>query len=288
MMFKWPPPKSKVSLSVVIPSSNLSVYKDLKLKTRLVGELARVLAVFRVETVAIYKDPESNEEDHELLVKIMRYLLIPPYLRIKVQSFDKYLKFAGLLPPLSLYTHNPENRPVDIGDIRFGLVLNEFGVVDIGWTRPCRLVNYDRIKRGDIILVEVVSIDPLTCHIVRNSHIYSGYSVSNITNEDDLLRFINRHDMIVNTSKDGIPIHSIFSDREAIRKVSNARSICLLFGNPRKDFNELARALPRIDMTLNFIPYQGTLTVRTPEAIIASLAILNALLNCFTIESSTT
>jgi len=277
-VFKWPPPKSRVSLSIVIPSSNLSLYKDLKLKTRLVGELARVLAVFRVSTVAVYKDPESSEEDYQLLVRIMKYLLIPPYLRIKVQGFDKYLKFAGLLPPLSLYTHNPENRPVDVGDVRFGVVLNEFGVVDIGWNRPCRLVNYSGIKRGDIVLVEVVSVDPLICHTVRNSPIYSGYSVSSVTSEDDLLKFVNTHDVVINTSKDGIPVHNVFSDHEALRKISNARSICLLFGNPRKDFNELVKALPRIDMTLNFIPHQGTLTVRTPEAIIASLAILNVLL----------
>jgi len=276
-VFEWPPPKLPIQLSVVIPSSNLSIYKDLKLKTRLVGELARALAVFRVGTIAIYRDPESSKEDHLLLTKIMKYLLIPPYLRIKVQGIDKHLRFVGLLPPLSLYTHNPENRPVNIGDIRFGLVLNEFGMVDIGWSRPCRLADYSKLKRGNVVLIEVISVDPLVCRTAENPSFYAGYSVLGITNESNLLKFVNSHSIVINTSKNGVPLHSITSNHELLRKLSSTRSICLLFGNPRKDFNELVKASPRIDMTVNFIPHQGTLTVRTSEAIIASLAVLNAL-----------
>jgi predicted SPOUT superfamily RNA methylase MTH1 len=54
--------------------------------------------------------------------------------------------------------------------------------------------------------------------------------------------------------------------------------VCLLFGNPRKDLDEIIGGGLRVDLTVNFIPYQGVLSVRTLEAVTASLAVLNLLL----------
>lgn len=274
MVFKWPPPRGHSSIAVVVPSSNLALYKDLRLKTRIAGEYVRALAVFRVSVLAVFKDPDASEEDHRLFLKVSRYMLIPPYLRVKVESLDRELRFAGLLPPLTIYPHNPENRCPAVGDVRYGLVLNEYGLVDIGWKRPCRLSDAGRAKPGEVKLVRVKSTDPLICHDVSDPPFYVGYRVVDLSDLVKLKDFLRSCGLVVNTSKVG---KCILKDRETVEKVLSARSICLLFGNPKKDFDELINGDVRIDMTINFIPNQGTLTVRTHEALISSLAILNAL-----------
>lgn len=277
-MFKWPPPKGRISTAVVVPSSNLALYKDLRLKTRLAGEYARALTVFRVPTLAIFRDPDATEEDHCLFLKVSKYMLIPPYLRVKAESLDRDLRFAGFLPPLTVYPHNPENRHVSAGDFRFGLVLNEYGLIDIGWKRPCRLSGVKPVKPGEIKLIRVESTDPLICHEVSDPPIYAGYKVVDLADGGKLKDFLKGYDLVINTSKTGKYIHHILGDREATSKINSARSLCLLFGNPKKDFDELVGESIRVDLTINFIPNQGALTVRTYEALVSSLAILNVIL----------
>lgn len=274
-MFKWPPPRRHSSIAVVVPSSNLSLYRDWRLKTRLAGEYVRALAVFRVSAVGIFRDPDASEEDHRLFLKVSRYMLIPPYLRVKVEPLDRDLRFAGLLPPLTIYPHNPESRRPSVGDVRYGLVLNEYGQVDIGWKRPCRLADAGRARPGEVMLVEVESSDPLVCRDVIDPPIYAGYRVVDLSGPAKLKDFLGGCGLVVNTSKTG---RCALENRETLESMLRAKSICLLFGNPRRDFDELIDGDVRIDVTLNFVPNQGTLTVRTHEALISSLAILNALL----------
>jgi len=280
-VFKWPPPLGRHSVAVVIPSSNLVLYKELRLKTRLAGDYIRALAVFRVSTLAVFKDPDSTVEDHNLFLKISRYMLVPPYLRVKTEVLSEDLRFAGLLPPLTIYPHNPESRQVASGDIRFGLVLSEHGLVDIGWERPCRLLDVYYARPGDIKLVKLESTEPLLCREVSEPPIYAGYRVVNLTDRASLTDFLEHYDLVINTSKKGVLVHNVLKDREILNKIGGAKSICLLFGNPRKDFDELVGEDVRKDLVINFIPGQGTLTVRTYEALISSLAILNVLLEIY-------
>ncbi|MCX8184293.1 MAG: putative RNA uridine N3 methyltransferase [Sulfolobales archaeon] len=277
-MFKWPPPRRRTSIAVVIPSSNLSLYRDLRLKTRVIGEIARALSVFRVSALGVFRDPDSASGDHRLLLKISKYMLVPPYLRVKTYSLDRDLRFVGLLPPLAIYPHNPENRPIAAGDIRFGLIVSELGLVDVGFEKLCRLVEARHVRPGKIVLVRVNSVDPLICSEILDSHIYTGYNVVNIPNWKKLRRFLKTHDFVINTSKKGRPLNHILEREDFLQKLRNTRSICLLFGNPEKDFDELIEVDLKIDITVNFIPHQGTLTVRTYEALISTLTILNTLL----------
>ncbi|MEM0065904.1 MAG: putative RNA uridine N3 methyltransferase [Sulfolobales archaeon] len=280
-MSRWPPPRGPHSVAVVIPSSNIALYKDLRLKTRMVGDYVRALAVFRVSTLAIFKDPDSTIEDYNLFIKISRYMLVPPYLRIKTEALSEDLRFAGILPPLTIYPHNPEGRQIVAGDVRFGLVLSEHGLVDIGWEKPCRLLDVYYARPGDIKLVKLESTEPLLCREVIDPPIYAGYRVVNLADSDSLTDFLKHYDLVINTSKTGVNVLNILEDREILNRIGSARSICLLFGNPKKDFDELAGKNVKTDLILNFIPNQGTLTVRTYEALVASLAILNLLLEIY-------
>jgi hypothetical protein len=64
--------------------------------------------------------------------------------------------------------------------------------------------------------------------------------------------------------------------------LAEARNVLVAFGSPRKGLMEMATRrgleLDQIfDYTVNTIPDQGTETVRTEEAISATLALFNAL-----------
>lgn len=269
---------SGVRVGLVIPSSNLSVYPDVRFKTRLAGEFARVASIFRVSSIAVFRDPDSEESDHRLFVKVLRYMLIPPYLRLRVWKLDPELRYAGLLPPLNIYPHNPEGRAPEIGDVRYGLVLDERGAVEVGWNKPCRLVEPLSTKVGSVDLFEVVSLEPFLCRKVSRASIYVGYEVIELGNTRDLTSYVEGFQLVINTSKRGVAFSKVLSDPDSVRRFTAARSLCLLFGNPKRDLDEIVGSEIRIDLTVNFIPYQGVLSVRTLEAVTASLAVLNLLI----------
>jgi len=276
--FLWPPPASRVRVGLVIPSSNLSLYPDVRFKTRLAGEFARVASIFRVSSLAVFRDPDAEESDHRLFVKVLKYMLVPPYLRLRVYRLDPELRYAGSLPPLNIYPHNPEGRAPEVGDVRYGLVLDEHGAVEVGWRRPCRLVEPSGTRVGSVDLFEVVSLEPFLCRRASGAGIYVGYEVVELNSAKDLASFVEGFQLVVNTSKRGVAFSKVLSDPGSVRRFSTTSSLCLLFGNPKKDLDEIAGRGLRIDLTVNFIPHQGVLSVRTLEAVAASLAALNLLL----------
>jgi len=86
--------------------------------------------------------------------------------------------------------------------------------------------------------------------------------------------------LVVATSRKGDLIQDI--SQRFIEKMHDARKLILLFGSQKEGLFEIAkregRKLPDIsDLIINFVPYQGTKTVRTEEAIFATLSIVNYL-----------
>jgi len=121
--------------------------------------------------------------------------------------------------------------------------------------------------------------DPVEVAIANPREIkdYWGYSVSTansfrqaIENDD--------WDMRIATSKKGSPLGRV--SKEITSRLKEASSVLLVFGSPSKGLIEIARdestRLEEItDFVVNFVPNQGTETVRTEEAVLASLAIMN-------------
>ena len=68
------------------------------------------------------------------------------------------------------------------------------------------------------------------------------------------------------------------------KKWSTAQHILVAFGAPSRGLHEIAKEEGAkleaiVDFVVNTIPEQGTATVRTEEALLASLAILNVQFN---------
>ncbi|EEA06799.1 uncharacterized protein CMU_014750 [Cryptosporidium muris RN66] len=117
--FKGTP--SKCTVSVALPSSIISNAQSLELKAYLVGQIARILAIFGIDEIVVYEDKYKNIVDNserqsdyigfncsrsmEFFVKNLRYLETPQYLRKSLFKFEADLKFAGLQNPIDAPHH---------------------------------------------------------------------------------------------------------------------------------------------------------------------------------------
>ena len=260
-----------------MPSSIVSTEPSDDEKVRELSRLARALAVFRVDEVVV-ASIKDYEDDARLADLILSYVVTPPYLRRVIYPLKPELRFAGLTKPLAIYTHNPSNEPPRRGQIREGIVTRSWGMrakAYVGLRNECLVQSSRELSPGWRILVRIESVNPLKCVEVSRDDIeeYTGYVVSVV--DHDHVKKALRGCFTVNATKRGAPV----TDKRIVEKVVSgwrgAGSINILFGDPRHDFDELVNIKPGLNV--NFIPEQGTLTVRSVEAVWATLSILNYL-----------
>jgi len=212
----------------------------------------------------------------------------PQYLRKRLFGMMPQLRYAGIIPPLRTPNHPLTRKQKELrhGEYRDGVVIaSQAGqsLVELGVERPIRL-NEDRSPIGERITLRVrrtnlgvgferVSAPP--------SEIYWGYRVND--SKPNLGRLVKGlcFDLVVATSRNGKPItETLAKFRNDWR---NAQRVLIAVGSPREGLNEiLAREGLILEdvahVILNTIPFQGTESVRTEEALYATLAVLNAMI----------
>jgi len=210
----------------------------------------------------------------------------PQYLRRRLFKIRPELRYVGILPPLRTPHHPTESREkaLKIGEYREGVVVSsdDKGVhVDIGVERSVLIPNvYLKVnsrvtvkirEKGERLIGEIVDSDELKT--------YWGYKI----NVSDLpLSSIlkdRRYNLVIATSRHGDPVTKI------IDKISDlwrrSKRVLVAFGSPTQGLQEILRQEhvkleEAADFVVNTIPNQGVKTVRTEEAIYATLAIFNA------------
>jgi len=107
---------------------------------------------------------------------------------------------------------------------------------------------------------------------------YWGYTVTSEQKTFTKMLENRNFDLTVATSRYGV----LFNDvaKEMAQKWKEAHTILLAFGSPTKGLSEMAKQeglnlTDAVDFAVNTIPAQATETVRTEEALLASLAIFN-------------
>jgi methyltransferase len=277
-------PRRPQWLSVALPSSFTKDIPHLREKTGRVGLIARSLAIFRVDEVLIYNDEPAKNSDTEgrLLEKLLAYQETPQYLRRAIFKQDPDLQFSGVLPPLRMPSHPNFGEP-RIGEIREGLVIESGpkSIVNAGLTAPVEIAS--RLNPRDRVTIRLVRTSPsLRGELVEPTRlpIYWGFRVTRTKLTLGKLIGSRRQDMKISTSRRGKLIRDIL-DELSIRWKS-ARLPLVLFGSPSEGVPEIL-AKERVDLTkmvdfnLNMIPNQAVETVRTEEAVLATLSILNLL-----------
>jgi predicted SPOUT superfamily RNA methylase MTH1 len=273
--------------SIAVPASVVSDVPHLREKTSKIGLIGRAAAIFRVDEIVVYPDdPRASQvADTHLIATLLAYMETPQYLRKRLFKLEPELRYAGILPPLRT-PHHPLNRrtsDLEIGEYREGVTsanTKEGATVDIGVEQPALIPNL-QLPIGRRITLRVTEVDRrVEAELANRGEIpeYWGYMVTVEKNTLGKLVKNRGFNLVVATSKHGVP----FSDvaREIAEKFRRAKTILVAFGAPTQGLYEIVRSeglnLDDVaDFVVNTIPMQGAETVRTEEAIIASLAILN-------------
>ena len=269
----------KNELSIFIPNSFLSESKDLKIRTYKVGILSRALAIFQADNVVIYNDNQVNDEDAEIdgkfIAEVLEYMNTPQYLRKKVFPIRPELKHVGILPPLRT-PHHPVNNQPDVGDYRQGFTVkrNKKGTfVDIGMDDLAFCKEQLTVKRIFDFKITKIAKKEVIVTPDKPDDIYWGYNVvSSNKSLKNSLKLI-KPNLVVETTRYGDYIDSIFDELK--HKVDECKSIAILFGGPYSSITEDV-SNPNWDLfKVNTIPGQGTETVSTEEAVVATLSLFN-------------
>ncbi len=284
---------SRKKLAIAIPASVISDTPHLREKTSKIGLIGRAAAVFRVDEIIVYPDSAGKgkqRSETDLITLLLAYLETPQYLRKRLFKLDSRLQFAGILPPLRT-PHHPLDRKAQnlkVGEYREGVTLSrtkEGMFVDIGVEQPALLrekqwtldkrLTLQIVKAGDRVEVQAANRDEIPS--------YWGYTTNVETHSFKKLVENGKYDLTIATSKIGAKFVDVAE--EITEKWKKADYTLVAFGAPVRglheivgdecaDLNEIA------DFVVNMIPEQGTETVRTEEALFASLAILNLQFSC--------
>ncbi len=277
-------------LSIAIPASVVSDTPHLREKTSKVGLIGRTAAIFRVGEIIIYPDGplEKLAGEMNLIATLLAYIETPQYLRKRLFKLEPQLQYAGILPPLRTPHHPLDRRSRDlkVGEYREGVVLSrikEGALIDIGVEKPA-LARNAQLVVGKRVTVRIVNGgEHLEAELANRDEVsaYWGYRVT--VEERSLGRMLKARDfrLTIGTSKYGVPFAQIAG--RIAEKWGQVGNVLVAFGAPAAGLNEIVAqegfSLDDIvDFVVNTIPMQGTETVRTEEALIASLAVLNVAL----------
>jgi hypothetical protein len=281
----------KKKLAIAIPGSTVSDTPHLREKTAKVGLIGRAAAIFRVDEIIVYPDnsKENQARDLDFIAFLLNYLETPQYLRKKLFKLDPRLQFAGILPPLRT-PHHPlsgKTRDLEAGEYREGLVSSKAKdslLVDIGVEQPAILRETTHAV-GDRLTLQVVNVgEHIEVQTVNRDdvEVYWGFKVRVENRPFGQLVTAGGFDLTIATARLGVSFREV-ADKIGV-KWSSAHHVLVAFGAPSRGLHEIvkdegARLEAIVDFVVNTIPQQGTETVRTEEALLATLAIFNARFN---------
>jgi len=279
-----------MTLSVLVPSSLVREAEDKREATRKLGYVARAATVFRADRLVVFHDVDGERHWGGGFVEVvLRYAATPPYLRKDAWGTRDELEYAGVLPPLrvSSRTGSGPERP---GSLQEGIV-TEVGPdgrvrVNCALQHPISLLLPDgmEVSEGERVAIRISSREPVRARIVDEP--LPGFEIRRA----DLSEALARPDagLRIGTSRHGT---SLSVDRLADIVGHSDGDMTVAFGAPGRGLpaildvpvEDVAAADdtagdtdvepgPGFDLWLNTIPRQGSETVRTEEAMFASLA----------------
>jgi hypothetical protein len=249
--------------------------------------VARAASIYGVDNIYIYPDPLVRDPNsRRIIVKILRYMSMAPYLRRKFFRLDRDLEYVGMLPPLRTPLHK-EKLPLhklSLPEYREGIVISSRrnkSIIDVGLDKD--VVVNTKLQKGTNVIVKITKISANYMHGViverEDVPIYTGYRVVNVKTKLPTLLGEYEGELIL-TSRKGKPIYDMVDD---IKNVS-AERLAIVFGGPSYGLFEIleyyeASPYSFTNKVINFVPNQMVATIRMEEAVIISLSITSYILN---------
>jgi methyltransferase len=278
------PPKRPQFLSVALPASFTKDVPHLREKTARVGAVGRALAIFRVNEVLIYTDDLDKDslKEGRLFQKLLSYQETPQYLRRTIFRTEPDLQYVGVLPPLRLPSHPGYEEPRS-GLVKEALVVEKGNESKVDGGFKTLVTVHAKLEKFARVTVQVTRVQPnVEAEVVDSSRlpIYWRFRVTRA--ESTLGQLIRRKQgtLIISTSRKGRNVLEAMDDLRA--KWQSSLRAMILFGSPNQGVPEILANdgfdVDKVcDFNLNMIPDQGVETVRTEEALVSTLSIINAM-----------
>jgi predicted SPOUT superfamily RNA methylase MTH1 len=300
-----------MTLTVCIPSSVVREARSKRAATQKLGRIARAAVVFRVDRLVVFPD-RGAEGRHggEFVATVLEYAATPPYLRKEVWGERPELESVGVLPPLRVAGTGSGSN--DSESSRQGIVTevgpDERVRVNCGLQHPISLLVPPRMEasEGERVTVRISSREPVRARITAEPP--PGFAVrradlgTTLDWPDAGVRIgASRHGKALSAARLGPLTERIERDGATVAFGAPERGLPEILGvetaavadteatvtadgsGNGADGNEAdagaendSSDLPGgFDRWLDTIPGQGTETVRTEEALFATLACCN-------------
>jgi predicted SPOUT superfamily RNA methylase MTH1 len=280
-----------MTVTILVPSSLVRETRDKREATRKLGYVARAATVFRTDRLVVYPDSAGEQRwDGGFVRTVLAYAATPPYLRKEVWGRRDELEYVGVLPPLRAVTQTGSESNGS-GSLRQGIV-TEVGSdgrvrVNCGLQHPISLVVPPdmSVDEGERVTIRVSSRRPLRARIIDEP--LSGLSVERAELKAVLARpdagfriASSRYGEVLTTSQLG-DLRPQLDGGYTVTFGAPKRGLPKILGVDPNDIDAWADTSDdepdrsRFDLWLNTVPNQGSETVRTEEAMFATLACLN-------------
>jgi len=257
-------------LIVALPST-FTCIENRKLRTYLIGKLARYLAIFKVTHVFIYYDPDPRFNSHGLgkyITKVLKHCITPPYLKKYATPYKSEYREFGLLHPLQIKSHL-EKRPT--GQFNWGVVNKNLELIFFRGSKLLKSkINKEELKSKGYSLnlpqLVVLKNYKLCSPLELGRKYYLGFWV----------RYFNKglKEVIEFSKANFKPLFVIATSRQGkfvfelknIIKTQLRKNWMVLFGGHHRGLLQLGKK-EWYDIIINLFKDQETKTIRTEEAI---------------------
>ncbi|WP_330632337.1 RNA methyltransferase [Halocatena halophila] len=287
--------------TVLVPSSLVRETRDKREATRKLGYVARAATVFRIDRLVVYPDRDGQTRWGDGFVRtVLAYAATPPYLRKELWGQCDELEYVGVLPPLLAVTQTGSGSD-DPGSLRQGIV-TEVGSdgrvrVNCGLQHPISLPvpSSLTVDQGERVTIRIASEEPLRARIITDES-PPGVRVERATMDVALNRTDSGVRIAASRYGEELSIESLTTLSQQLTGAtpSEEPSFTVAFGAPERGLPKILDIDPdgvelrdtpsaddsqpdrsRFDLWLNTVPRQGSETIRTEEALFATLACLN-------------
>ncbi len=249
--------------TLVIPGSLTLESPNPKIATYKIGQVGRAAAIYGVDEVVVYEDPEHQQGRQ--VARVLEYQATAPYLRKHLFPLSDDLAHVGVLPPLNLPAHKVPSW-VDAGQVRFGAMAGKR--VEIGLDEKAELdVDEEQAppEPGTQFPVRVTAARADRVLVEPHRPAEDEYLSFHVRRAPSLSTALQGLDPVLGTSRHGDPLS----------KQHLEAGLALVFGTPQRGLLEMME--DPIE-AVNTIPDQRTETVRVEEAILATLGHVSGLL----------
>ncbi|CAM8916223.1 unnamed protein product [Rhodiola kirilowii] len=291
--------KGVPTVSIAVAGSIIDNAQSLELATRLASQIARAATIFRIDEVVVFDSKSTSADEPEFtlettgedsgaafLIRVLRYLETPQYLRRALFPMHNSLRFVGMLPPLDAPHHL---RKHEWAPYREGVTLGEKPsnahgtLVDVGLNKA---IVIDKLLEPGVRVTVAMgnnrNLDSGKVHKIVSSSkpkeegMYWGYTVRyapNISSISKNCPYKSSYDYMIGTSEHGLVVKS------SELQIPACRHLLISFGglagleeSVEEDTNLKGKDVRDVfDTYLNTCPNQGSRTIRTEEAILISL-----------------